>query len=524
MSNEPTSGAAADAAKTRLFISYSRSDKAFTHQLVRALEDAGYGVQFDQSEGAIAADEEWWDRLQEMIAAAEAMVFIVSPASASSKVCDEEIAYARALGKRVIPVRLERIDWDQTPPRLRALNIKLSFENASENSVRFYESLQALTSVLDMDVAWHREAARLMTLAVRWDSGGRSEMRLLAAGAVAEANEWAARRPARAEPPGEPLIAFLAASAAKATADRERLLTITGRAFVQPAEQALAEGRHDAALRLAAAGMILGEDLDSRLVPQRVQCAVRAGGRERLQCVLRGHEDGVSSATFSPDGSRIVTAVGKTARLLDAASGAEITVLRGHENDVWSATFSPDGSRIVTASEDMTARVWDAASGGEVAVLRGHDNRVWSATFSPDGSRIVTAGGKTVRLWDAASGGEIAVLHGAGVRSAAFSPDGSRIVTASEDMTARVWDAASGGEIAVLRGHESYVQSAVFSPDGSRIVTASRDMTGRVWAAATGGEIAALRGHDDRVESAAFSADGSRIVTVSGATARVWDA
>ena len=153
-------------------------------------------------------------------------------------------------------------------------------------------------------------------------------------------------------------------------------------------------------------------------------------------------------------------------------------------DDVSSAAFSPDGSRIVTASDDNTARIWDAATGKEIAVLRGHDGSVNSAAFSPDGSRIVTASeDKTARIWDAATGKEIAVLrgHDGAVNSAAFSPDGSRIVTASVDKTARIWDAATAKEIAVLRGHEDGVSSAAFSPDGSRIVTASDDKTARIW-------------------------------------------
>ena len=47
----------------------------------------------------------------------------------------------------------------------------------------------------------------------------------------------------------------------------------------------------------------------------------------------------------------------------------------GPRRSVESAAFSPDGTRVVTASDDKTARLWDAATGAEIAVLRGHEGR-----------------------------------------------------------------------------------------------------------------------------------------------------
>ena len=77
--------------------------------------------------------------------------------------------------------------------------------------------------------------------------------------------------------------------------------------------------------------------------------------------------------------------------------------LSGHENRVRSASFSPDGTRIVTASWDNTARVWDAASGRAIATLSGHEHAVKGASFSPDGTRIVTVfDDRTARVWDVA--------------------------------------------------------------------------------------------------------------------------
>jgi WD40 repeat protein len=102
------------------------------------------------------------------------------------------------------------------------------------------------------------------------------------------------------------------------------------------------------------------------------------------------------------DGTFMLADFDRTARLWDAASGAELTVLRGHDGAVASAVFDPSGRRVLTASSDHTARLWDAASGAELAVLRGHEASVTSAVFDPLGARVVTASGDNMaRIWRA---------------------------------------------------------------------------------------------------------------------------
>jgi WD40 repeat protein len=62
-----------------------------------------------------------------------------------------------------------------------------------------------------------------------------------------------------------------------------------------------------------------------------------------------------------------------------------------HEEYVSSAVFSPDGKRVLTASVDNTARLWDAATGKQMGPDMRHEDAVTSAVFSPDGKRVLTA-------------------------------------------------------------------------------------------------------------------------------------
>ena len=137
-------------------------------------------------------------------------------------------------------------------------------------------------------------------------------------------------------------------------------------------------------------------------------------GEEECELILHGRHPGANSASFSTDGSRLVTTSGdRTAKIWDSCTGECLQTLHGHHQCVTAASFSPDCSRTVTASFDWTAKIWDTYSGeckqtleGLRGNVDGHRGAVTSAMFSADGTLIVTASSfdGTVKIWDSYTG------------------------------------------------------------------------------------------------------------------------
>jgi len=259
--------------------------------------------------------------------------------------------------------------------------------------------------------------------------------------------------------------------------------------------------------------------------------------------VILDRSSGVGSATsasFSPDGARVIAGSAQGVRIWNASNGKEITVLP-HKGSILSASFSRDGKMILTISEwckrdfdylmcsHDRLRVWDAAS-GELKRVIASPSRILSAIVSADGMRVFTVSrDQGVEIWDIATGKEVATpIQGRErFRVAALSADGRHLVTSGEkDRTAHVFDVTTGKEIAVLRGHEANLTYVGFSPDGTRIATASgaEDPTARIWDTVTGKKLVVLQGHEGGLNAVAFNADGTRVVTgARDGTARVWD-
>lgn len=180
-------------ARLKVFISYSRRDCDFADRLVSALEKHDIEILIDRRDLPTLMD--WERELLDFIRQADTIVFIVSDASISSAACKWEVEQVRIHNKRLAPVVISDIARLQVPSEISKINYFYFIDE-----LNFEKRCETLAIALKTDLAWLKDHTRLGDLARRWRMKNAPKDALMRGDDLAEARDWAARRPREAPP------------------------------------------------------------------------------------------------------------------------------------------------------------------------------------------------------------------------------------------------------------------------------------------------------------------------------------
>ncbi|HET9590518.1 MAG TPA: TIR domain-containing protein [Anaerolineales bacterium] len=496
----------------KLFVSYSRKDSAAARKLIEALASIEQDPWVDWEDIPPAVD--WLEQIFRGIEASDAFLFLISPDSIASEVCNVEVKHAAKNNKRIIPILLRDVDTKSTSEIIRKLN--WTYMREEDN---FEEALTKVKVAIELDLPWLEEHNRLQARALDWER--RKEPSLLLSGrALRNARNMIAAATSKDPTPTELqktyiqhstrrertrigamiaagiallIMAFLtvAADRAEELARQHERTAVANEAFAKT-EQARAEDEE----RIALTAQAIAEAQSTIAAEQR-----HIANEQRK--IAEAQRSAARAQIFQTERELYVSTLLAIDALLkspDSPSPEAEEILRknlsllpipvaqaGQSGKINSLEFSPDGNTFVTASADFKACLWKLEDGQEIfCVPSASDTSVNDAAFSPDG-RILVMGDDSglVQIVNAESGAvENSFDYDAAVRDISIQPDGELLTAATSNGKIHIIvltaEADERREISTLQTANPLNVSAI-SPNGRWLAAGSTTGSVTVW-------------------------------------------
>lgn len=182
-----------------VFISYSRKDTDFVRRLFDALQGTGRNAWVDWE--GIPYSVDWWQEICRGIDAAETFVFVISPDSMTSMICNQEVAYARQSNKRLIPILHREVDENAARQAWRGQEwAAIAEENWTDvkhlnwlffrDGDNFDGVFRDLITTIERNPEHLRDHTRLLVRAREWLQNDRNPSFLLRGDDLLDADRW----------------------------------------------------------------------------------------------------------------------------------------------------------------------------------------------------------------------------------------------------------------------------------------------------------------------------------------------
>jgi len=159
---------------TKVFLSYADKDRETMQKIRTNLMRQGITVWTNKTD--IKTGEEFKEAINRGIERADNLVYLLSPGALKSQYCQDELARAFSLNKRIIALLIEPTDLKTIPTNLRELQfIDLTVRNDEE----YRKNLDKLIKVLQENTVYYEQHKVLLVKALKWQQQKRNSSLLL---------------------------------------------------------------------------------------------------------------------------------------------------------------------------------------------------------------------------------------------------------------------------------------------------------------------------------------------------------